>query len=550
LRHIADRAATVWVETSEPCVVEVLGHTAPTFTAFGHHYAIVAVTDLQPATTTPYQVRLDDETVWPEPDPARPPSVIRTLDPDRPLRIVFGSCRHATPADLPGRYAPDALDTYSTRLAGSGQVRWPDALLLLGDQVYGDETSTATQEWIAGRRDVSVPPGTEVANFEEYTHLYRESWSDPDVRWLLSTVPTSMIFDDHDIRDDWNTSGAWRADMRTVPWWKDRITGGLASYWIYQHLGNLTPQALAADPVLAEVRKVSEQGGDAGELLLEFATNADAEAAGAKGYRWSYRLDLGRTRVVVIDSRCGRILDGHQRLMIGETDLAWLTEQLDGDYDHLLLGTSLPWLLPPAIHDLEVWNETICDSPRPRIARFGEKVRRAADLEHWAAFGVSFRQLTDLVREVASGQRGSRAPATVCVLSGDVHHAYIAEAHWPQPVGSRVYQLTCSPVHNGVPMAMRWGFTAGWSRSGAWTGRALRRSVSAPGAPIRWTKRAGPYFGNELATVVLDGREGRLTLERCEVGTAGRPQLVTVAQVPLSWPAAGVRPPRSRAAAD
>ena len=29
--------------------------------------------------------------------------------------------------------------------------------------------------------------------------------------------------------------------------------GGLASYWVYQHIGNLSPQQLAADEVYAPV---------------------------------------------------------------------------------------------------------------------------------------------------------------------------------------------------------------------------------------------------------------------------------------------------------
>ena len=45
-------------------------------------------------------------------------------------------------------------------------------------------------------------------NFEEYTRLYWEAWGDPTIRWLLSNVSTSMIIDDHDIRDDWNISRA------------------------------------------------------------------------------------------------------------------------------------------------------------------------------------------------------------------------------------------------------------------------------------------------------------------------------------------------------
>ncbi len=39
------------------------------------------------------------------------------------------------------------------------------------------------------QRDTAVPPGETVANFEEYTRLYRESWSEPHIRWLFSTVP-------------------------------------------------------------------------------------------------------------------------------------------------------------------------------------------------------------------------------------------------------------------------------------------------------------------------------------------------------------------------
>ena len=44
--------------------------------------------------------------------------------------------------------------------------------------------------------------------------LYREAWSQPSIRWLFSTIPSAMIFDDHDVHDDWNTSESWIRDMR------------------------------------------------------------------------------------------------------------------------------------------------------------------------------------------------------------------------------------------------------------------------------------------------------------------------------------------------
>ena len=136
--------------------------------------------------------------------------------------------------------------------------------------------------------------------------LAEEGSTHPVLRWLLSTVPTAMIFDDHDISDDWNTSAAWVEHMRRQPWWDERITSGLASYWLYQHLGNLSPDDLDDDPVWPKVR----DAGDATRVLREFAFQADREVAGT---RWSYRRDFGRVRLVAIDSRCGRVLDGGRR---------------------------------------------------------------------------------------------------------------------------------------------------------------------------------------------------------------------------------------------
>ena len=85
---------------------------------------------------------------------------------------------------------------------------------MLGDQVYADEVSPETLAFIRKRRDVRKPPGEEVADFEEYTRLYRESWEDSHIRWLLSTVSISMVIDDHDVHDDWNISAAWVEEMQ------------------------------------------------------------------------------------------------------------------------------------------------------------------------------------------------------------------------------------------------------------------------------------------------------------------------------------------------
>src|SRR3712207_8878300 len=143
LRHVDPVSATVWVETDRPCEVEVLGRRARTFAVSGHHYALVVVEGLEPGSTTPYEVRLcvdggDGEQAWPAASSAFPRSRNRTPGRPGPFTIAFGSCRYATPStvDADDGIPPDALDTYAARLTGQREDTWPDALVLLGDQVY------------------------------------------------------------------------------------------------------------------------------------------------------------------------------------------------------------------------------------------------------------------------------------------------------------------------------------------------------------------------------------------------------------------------------
>jgi phosphodiesterase/alkaline phosphatase D-like protein len=229
LRYTGESDATVWVEADAACEVEVLGHSASTFEIEGHHYTLVRITDLKPGTTYEYEVSLDGEKVWPDDEHDFPPCVIRTIAPGGVLDLSYGSCRVSVPHESPFTLASDAhrdgherdaLQALALRMMREPHERWPDALLLLGDQIYADEVSEGALDFIRSRRDTDEPPGEQVADFEEYTRLYWDTWRDPVIRWLLSTVPTAMIFDDHDVNDDWNISEAWVRQMRATPWWE------------------------------------------------------------------------------------------------------------------------------------------------------------------------------------------------------------------------------------------------------------------------------------------------------------------------------------------
>ena len=518
LRYVSDTEATVWVETDGRCEVDVLGVTATTFEVGGHHFALVRLENLPAGSTLPYEVRIDGETCWPPLDDPYPPCVIRTHTHDESLRLAFGSCRVSVPHEKPyvltkdedprGREV-DALLALVERMRDEPVAEWPDALLLLGDQVYADEVSPETKQLIEGRRGPDGPPPDEVADFEEYTSLYRESWSDPALRWLLSTVSSAMIFDDHDVHDDWNISDTWIAEMRAKPWWEERVVGAYVSYWIYQHLGNLSPARLLEDPIFCAVL---EAEGDCIELIRDFARGAVREVAGA---RWSFCRDFGRHRLVVVDSRAGRVLDEGRRDMLSDAEWAWVEDACSGDFDHLVIGTSLPMLLAPGLHHVEAWNEAVCDGAWGGLAaRAGEKIRQALDLEHWAAFQHSFMRLSALLEDVAAGRRGP-APATIVLLSGDVHHAYLAEAWFPgRAVTSRVLQATCSPVRNPLDKRERRALRAAFTRPVAAFARRLARAAGVDEPPLRWTFAQAPTFDNQVARLDLVGREASLLIEK------------------------------------
>jgi hypothetical protein len=520
LRYVSEEEAVLWVETSAACEVEALGTTARTFRVHGHHYALVHATGLEPGTRYEYELSLDGEKAWPLPDSGFPPSSFRTYPKAQPLEIVFGSCRVTAPHYAPfalkkdehdeGREV-DSLRALALRMRDHEPDDWPDMLLLLGDQVYADEVSPVTQAFIEQRRDPAEEPGERVVDYEEYTRLYREAWSEPAMRWLLSVVSTAMIFDDHDVHDDWNTSESWVEEARRHEWWNEHIVAALMSYWVYQHIGNLNPEAQAEDELL---QRVKDADGDVAEMLAEFAYKADRETDGA---RWSYCRDVGKTRIIVMDSRAGRVLTEGKRQMVDDDEWEWISEHANGDFDHLLLATSLPYLLAPALHNLEAWNEAVCAGAWGEAMKGpGEKFRRAQDLEHWAAFHDSFLALSELQREVATGKRGE-PPASIITLSGDVHHAYLAQVGFPSGTDAKssVWQAVCSPFRNPLDDKERTVIRALTTKPAELVTRLLRRSAGVEDPPIRWRlEGGGPWFDNQYGVLTVDGRKIDMRIEK------------------------------------
>lgn len=189
--------------------------------------------------------------------------------------------------------------------------------------------------------------------------------------------------------------------MDASTWWHGRIVAGLASSWVYQHLGNLSPTERVADEIWKLVA-AHESGSaadaptavtgarpelDLTDVLDAFAARCDRNPC---TYRWSYCRDFTDTRLIVLDSRTTRVLEPSRRALLDE----------------------------------------------------GERTRRALDLEHWGAFQRSFHDVAAMATELADGRRGP-APETVMFLSGDVHYSYVEQVD--RSSGGRIVQAVCSP---------------------------------------------------------------------------------------------------------
>ena len=103
------------------------------------------------------------------------------------------------------------------------------------------------------------------------------------------------------------------------------------------------------------------------------------------------------------------------------------------------------------------------------------------------------------------------------LLSGDVHHAYVSRLRdltEDEDGASPVYQVVSSPLRHPMPRAMQWVYRAMISRPMTRLTRrlSLRAGVEAPRAS--WRMDEGPWFDNQIATLLLHGRQATFRLER------------------------------------
>lgn len=190
--------------------------------------------NLEPASTYRYTLYLTEEPVVVARAALDPPTALNsrlplctgafhTEDPqaDR-WSFAFGSCHY--PSEQVNENDPYQQGVSLNRWSTLARRDDYDFFLLIGDQIYGDEIE-----------DLDVLRNK--TWFERYAFRYNQFWQHYPIRRVLGKTPTYMIFDDHDVDDDWGIDHTGEgSDGRPIT--PEQEAAGLMAYRVFQQAHN------------------------------------------------------------------------------------------------------------------------------------------------------------------------------------------------------------------------------------------------------------------------------------------------------------------------
>ncbi|WP_411391727.1 alkaline phosphatase D family protein [Pseudomonas sp. MPB23] len=250
----------------------------------------------------------------------------------------------------------------------------------------------------------------------------------PGVARVLAHLSTLMIFDDHDITDDWNLSAQWEQTAYGHPFSKRIIGNALLAYLLCQGWGNqpdVFGELLSQTQALSTRVQANHLEASAQDELLE---------ALLKFQQWHYVLPT-TPALVVLDTRTRRWRSEFTlKQPSGLLDWEALSELQQALLDH-----------PSAIivSPAPVFGVKLIETVQKVFSWCGYPL--LVDAENWMAHRGAAQVILNIFRH-------SRTPGNYVILSGDVHYSFVYEVlirH--RNAGPRIWQITSSGIKNEFP---------------------------------------------------------------------------------------------------
>ena len=269
---------------------------------------------------------------------------------------------------------------------------------------------------------------------------------------LLAHVQTLMIFDDHDITDDWNLSARWETTVYKHPFARRIVGNALVAYMLCQGWGNRPDVFQAALDDLAALAATA-----AADDRLDAARQDALVTRLLSFHQWDFVIRTTPT-IIVLDTRTRR----------------WRNRRRPGHPSGLMDWESLTELQ----HELLDETAAVIVSPAPMFGvKLIEVVQRLAtflgaaltvDAENWMAHRGAAASMLNIFRH-------SRTPGNYVVLSGDVHYSFAYDVEVRDSSRTpHVWQITSSGIKNEFPPRLL-----------DWLDR-LNRWLYSPRSPLNW----------------------------------------------------------------
>ncbi len=289
------------------------------------------------------------------------------------------------------------------------------------------------------------------------------------VRRLLANIPTYMIFDDHDVTDDWNITGHWHDKVRSSPIGRRIVSNSLAAYWAFQGWGN-NPDNFDADMTASIIQHLNHSAHDS-------SCDDHFDLMTWKHRGWGFSIATNPP-IIAIDSRTQRQPDNayYPPQLMDQYALDWLRAEwiklkTDGKISHdnisninkdtcpILIATTPVFGFSPVEHfvrlalwlvgHLESWYFVRSVEKSLRLEGFlTSNLINILDAEAWSTNQEGFTAFLNTVSHEMDIEK--------CVfLSGDVHYSFSIKGFYKS--GKSLfgvkktldcYQLTSSSLRN------------------------------------------------------------------------------------------------------
>ena len=279
----------------------------------------------------------------------------------------------------------------------------------------------------------------------------------PDIRRLLANIPTYMMFDDHDVTDDWNITHSWYDNVRESELGRRIVSNALAACWAFQSWGN-DPDNFHKDMVWSIQQRLTDPHDDP-----DIAERYDLHTWKHRG--WGFSVP-SVPPVIAIDSRTQRQYDNYNlpAQLVDRYGLDWLRVE----WAKVVTDNKIPpgtW--PVLIAATPVLGFAPIEAVQKQLLRVVKRILQAfakrwlfflpwfqspidralvnvMDIESWTANKNGYKALFDALQ--------ARMKLPGCLfLSGDVHYAFSADGEFVCEGERFVCQQLTSSALNNMP---------------------------------------------------------------------------------------------------